>query len=182
MAAPDEVVARPPRLPVRFLALVAALTVPLAVLAVAVGDVLLGLIALVSAGWAGWLAYVGATAVARADTAGVSVTWMRHTEVATWDEVVEVHVDRAGPGGPRRGALLFLGDGRRLRWTPWIPLLWFAHRAAVLSLHELDDLLRGLDRGLRVLDPDAPETESSTWTRPMRSERQFPRSAKSADD
>lgn len=173
---PAAVVVAPPRGPLVVVGGVALLTVPLAVAAVAQGDVLLGLVAVASALWAASLAWVGWTARATADAEGVEVRWLRLTQGAAWPEVVEVHVDRAGPGGPRRGAVLFLADGRRLRWTPWIPFLWFAHRASVASLAELDDLLRGLGRGLRVLDPDAPDDDTPTWTR-RRPERRLPRHA-----
>lgn len=147
---------RPPRGPLRFIGAVALLTVPLAVAAVAMGDGVLGMVALVSAVWAASLTFIGWTAYAWADRDGVQVHWMRATERVDWVEVTAVEVDRSGPGGARRGAVLVLTGDRRLRWTPWVPFLWFAHAGANRSVDELDALLvvRGL--GLRVTDPRGP--------------------------
>lgn len=163
-----EVEARPPQGLVRVIGGLSLLTVPLAVVAAATGDVLLGLVALVSAAWAGSLAYVGATARASADAGGVAVRWMGVTEVVPWSDVVAVEVDRMGRGGVRRGALLVRRDGRAVRWTPWVPFLWFAHGAARRSVERLDELLSTVGGDLRVTDPDAPTEDRPSWTRPQR--------------
>lgn len=179
MSDATEVVVRPPQAPVRLAGAIAVLTAPLAVVAIVLGDPVLGLIGLASAVWAGAIAYLASTARSRADATGVTVRWMRAEVALPWDEVAEVHVDRAGPGGPRRGAILFRHDGTTLRWTPWIPLLWFAQPRAVQSLVELDDLLVARGGGLRVLDPGAPDDDTPTWTR-RRPEKRLPRSADEA--
>jgi len=164
---PDRgrVEARPPRGPLRVIGLLAAVTVPLALAAAVLGDGVLGLVGLASAAWAGSLAYLGWTARAVADAEGVEVRWMRTTQVVDWAEVAAVEVDRAGPGGMRRGVVLIRRDGGRLRWIPWIPFLWFAHRASVASAGELGDLLGRLDVGLDLADPDAPADDRPSWTR-----------------
>ncbi|HXH56877.1 hypothetical protein [Iamia sp.] len=157
MAAVDaELRTRPPQGPLRFIGAVAVLTVPLAVAAVAMGDGLLGMVALVSALWAATLTFIGWTAYAWADHDGVQVHWLRATERVDWAEVTAIEVDRSGPGGARRGALMVLTGDRRLRWTPWVPFLWFAHAGANRSVEDLDALLVALGLGLRVTDPRAP--------------------------
>ena len=150
----DPVEARPPQGPVRFIGLVAILTVPLALLAAAMGDVVLGLAALLSAAWAGSLAYLGATARARADGEGVTVTWMRRTQSAPWADVRAVEAVRRGRGAGR-GATLVLADGSALRFTPWVPFLWFAGRSADASTDALGVLLVRAGTGLELVDPAA---------------------------
>ncbi len=161
----DVVVGRPPQGPVRFVAVVAAVTVPLAVAAMAMGDVGLGLAALVSAAWAGSLAYVGATARSRADDDGVEITWMRTRRSLRWDEVEAVEVDRSGGTGTLRSARLRLVDGGTVRWTPWIPFLWFAQRAANATVIDLGRLLASVESAPDLTDPEAPEDEKATEPR-----------------
>lgn len=134
---PDPVTARPPRGPLVAVGAVAAVTAPLALLAVVLGDVGLGLLAVISAGWAGSLAYLGWTARADADAEAVEVTWMRSTARAPWSEVVAIEVDDGAGWGSGRGALLRLDGGSTVRWTPWLPVLWFAARSARRSVDEL---------------------------------------------
>lgn len=144
---------------------VAVLTVPLALLAIVFGDVLLGIAAVLSAAWAGTLAYLGRTASARADAEGVEVRWMRSVESVRWNEVVTVAVDRSGPGRTRRSAVIGLADGRTLRWTPWIPFLWFAQRAANATVIDLGRLLASVESAPDLTDPEAPEDEKATEPR-----------------
>lgn len=150
------------------MAALAVLTAPVAVLGAASGEVLLGLVAFVSAGWLGSFALVGWRAEARADAHGVVVRWMGTTEEVAWDQVAAVEVDRIGVGGVRRGASLLTTTGRRLRWAPWFPFLWFAHRGVVASLEQLGELLAARDGGPTLTDPDAPDDDTSSWTRPRR--------------
>ncbi len=114
---------RPPRPPLKVMAAIAAITVPLALVAATQGDAGLGVVALLSAGWAGSVAYVGWTAGAVADAEGVTVHWLRRTQSVPWSEVTGVVVDRSGPGGTRRGARFLLTGDRSLPWTPWVALL-----------------------------------------------------------
>lgn len=143
----------------------AALTAPLSVLAAASGQPLLGMVALVSAAWLGSCALVGWRAEARADDRGVEVRWMGAREQVAWHDVAAVEVDRIGVGGVRRGASVVTTTGRRLRWAPWFPFLWFSHRGVVASLEQLDALLAGRADGPRLTDPDAPDDDTPTWTR-----------------
>jgi hypothetical protein len=144
------------------IALVSAL---LAVLAVVTGDVLLGLVALVSVGWLGSVAYISATAWSRADESGIAVSWMRGLDEVPWSDVASIEVVRAGAGGMRQGALVVRRSGRPVRWAPWFPFLFFTHRSVVESVDELDALLETLAIGIRVEDPDAPDDDTPTWTR-----------------
>jgi hypothetical protein len=138
---PSSVTVQPPRGPLVAVGVVAALTAPLALVAVAFGDVVLGGLAVVSAGWAGSLAFLGWTAQAHADVDGVEVTWMRSTSRAEWAHVVAVEVDDGAGWGSGRGALIRVDDGSTVRWTPWLPVLWFAARSARLSVPELSDVV-----------------------------------------
>lgn len=147
------------------MAALAALTAPAAVAAAASGELLLGLVAFVSAAWLGSFALVGWRAEARADGDGLAVRWMGVTEQAPWDDVAAVEVDRIGAGGIRRGAIVTTTAGRRLRWAPWFPFLWFSHRGVVASLEQLEALLAERVAGPRLADPDAPDDDSATWTR-----------------
>jgi len=156
---------RPPRVAAQLMAVVAVASAAIAVLGVATGEVLLGLVGLLSAGWLGSVAYVSATAWSRADADGVSVGWLRGVDEVSWSDVEAVEVVRAGAGGMRQGALVERRSGRPVRWTPWFPFLWFAHRSVTSSVDELDALLEQLDVGLRVTDPDAPDDDTPTWTR-----------------
>jgi hypothetical protein len=117
------------------------LTAPMALVAVAFGDVVLGTLAVVSAAWAGSLAVLGWTARAHADADGVEVTWMRSTSRAAWARVVAVEVDDGAGWGSGRGALIRVDDGSTVRWTPWLPMLWFAARSARLSVGELAEVV-----------------------------------------
>lgn len=147
------------------MAVVAVGSAALAVLGVATGEVLLGLVALVSAGWLGSVAYISGTAWSRADAEGLSVGWMRGVEEVPWSEVAAVEVVRAGAGGMRQGALVLRRGGRPVRWAPWFPFLWFTHRSVTGSVDQLDALLEQLDIDLRLTDPDAPDEDTPTWTR-----------------
>jgi hypothetical protein len=147
------------------MAIVAVASAVLAVLGVATGQVLLGLVALVSAGWLGSVAYVSARAWSRADADGVSVGWMGGVDEVPWSDVETVEVVRAGAGGMRQGARIERRSGRPVRWTPWFPFLWYAHRSVTGSVDALDALLEQLDVGVRVTDPDAPDADTPTWTR-----------------
>lgn len=156
---------RPPKGPAQLMAVVAVGSGALAVLGVATGEVLLGLVGLVSAVWLGTVAYISATAWSRADASGISVGWMRGVETVAWADVVEIEVVRAGAGGMRQGALVLRRGGRPVRWAPWFPFLWFTHRSVTGSVDRLDALLERLDLGLRISDPDAPDEDTPTWTR-----------------
>jgi hypothetical protein len=51
-------------------------------------------------------------------------------------------VDDDGAGwGAGRGALIRVADGTTVRWTPWLPMLWFAARSARLSVGDLSELV-----------------------------------------
>lgn len=150
---PSSVAARPPRGPLLAIAVVAALTAPLALMAVALGDAVLGVVAALSAGWAGSLAFLGWTASAEATTERITVRWMRSTSTAAWAQVVAVEVDDGAGWGSGRGALLRLDDGTTLRWTPWLPVLWFATRSARASVAGLVELASVVaDRDGREID------------------------------
>lgn len=150
-----SLVLRPPRWPLVIIATVVALTVPLALVAVVSGDVVLGVAASVSAGWAAGLAFVGLTARTSIDEAGLVVRWMRSTEGAAWIDVAAVEIDRAGPGRAPRGARVRRTDGRAVRLVPWVPLLWFARPAAAAGVDQLITVLTGIDAAPPVTDPDA---------------------------
>lgn len=137
------------------IATVAALTLPLALIAVVSGDVVLGVAALLSAGWAACLAFVGLTTCASIGEAGVVVRWMRSSEEAPWADVAAVEVDRAGPGRAPRGARIRRTDGRTVRLMPWVPLLWFARRAAAAGVDRLITVLADIGAAPAVTDPDA---------------------------
>lgn len=156
---------RPPRGAAQLMGGIALVSAVLAVLGIATGDVLLGLVALVSAVWLGSVAYLSATAWSRADDSGIAVSWMRATETVPWSDVVAVEVVRAGAGGMRQGALVLRRGDRPVRWAPWFPFLFFTHRTVVASVDQLDGLLATLDLGIRVADPDAPDDDTPTWTR-----------------
>jgi hypothetical protein len=140
-ADPTSLTVRPPRGPLVAVAVIAVLTAPLALVAVAFGDVVLGVLAVLSAAWAGSLAYLGWTARAHADVDGVEVTWMRSTSRVEWAHVVAVEVDDGAGWGSGRGALIRVDDGSTVRWTPWLPILWFAARSARLSVGDLADVV-----------------------------------------
>lgn len=156
---------RPPRRPAQLMAAIALLSAVVAIAGIATGDVLLGLVALVSAGWLGSVAYISWTAWSRADASGLAVGWMRGVEEVPWSDVVAVEVVRAGVGGMRQGALVLRRSARPVRWAPWFPFLWFTHRSATASVDRLDALMARLDVGVRVTDPDAPDEDTPTWTR-----------------
>jgi hypothetical protein len=156
---------RPPRGPAQLMAVVAVGSGALAVLGIVTGEVLLGLVAVVSAVWLGSVAHISATAWSRADADGVSVGWMRGVDEVPWSDVAAVEVVRAGAGGMRQGALVVRREGRPVRWAPWFPFLWFTHRSVTASVDQLDALLDRLDVGVRVTDPDAPDEDTPTWTR-----------------
>ncbi len=69
------------------------------------------------------------------------MTWMRSTARAAWSDVVAVEVDDGAGWGSGRGALIRVVDGSTVRWTPWLPVLWFAARSARLSVGGLADLV-----------------------------------------
>ncbi len=162
-SSPVEV--RPPRGAAQVMAFVAVGSGALAVLGIATGEVLVGLVAVVSAVWLGSVAYISATAWSRADVSGIAVAWMRGHDEVPWPDVVAVEVVRAGAGGMRQGALVLRRSGRPVRWAPWFPFLWFTHRSVTASVEALDALLAELDVGVRVSDPDAPDEDTPTWTR-----------------
>ncbi|WCO65474.1 hypothetical protein PO878_13305 [Iamia majanohamensis] len=135
---------------------ISALTAPLAVLAVVQGDVVLGVVALLSAAWAGWVAFVGFDAVAVADDEGVTVRWLRRTQSVRWSQVDRVVVDRSGPGGSRRGARFLLAGDRSLPWTPWVAFFWFAHTSANRSVADLEVVVEQAGLG-PVTDPDGAD-------------------------
>ncbi len=164
-SAATTVEVRPPRGPARLMGFVAIGSAAVAVLGIATGEVLLGLVGLVSAAWLGSVAYISVTAWSRADAEGISVGWMRGVEEVPWSDVAEIEVARAGAGGMRQGALVLRRGGRPVRWAPWFPFLWFTHRSVTGSVDRLDALLEQLDLGLRVTDPDAPDDDAPTWTR-----------------
>lgn len=149
---PAVVEVHPPPAPLKVMVGVSAVTAPLAVLAVVQGDVVLGIVALLSAGWAGWVAYVGFAASAVADDEGVTVHWLGRTESVRWSEVQRVAVDRSGPGGSRRGARFLLDGDRSLPWTPWVAFFWFAHTSANRSVAALEAVVERAGLG-PVTDP-----------------------------
>lgn len=128
---------RPPRGAAQVMASVALVSAVLAVAGIAVGDVLLGAVALLSAGWVLSLAYVSLTGWARADDDGVRVHWVRATTAVRWDEMAAVEVDRSGAHGALRGVEVVRTDGAVARWAPWYPFLWYAHRSVAASLEGL---------------------------------------------
>lgn len=155
LVGPSTLIIRPPRAPLAVIAVVAGLTVPLAVVAVASGDVLLGMAALVSAGWAATLAALGWTAWSRIDAVGVAVHWMRSTRAALWADVRGVEVERGRAGGAERSARIHLVSGAVLRLMPWLPILWFARRGAPARIDALGRQLAHLGTGLTLTDPGA---------------------------
>lgn len=128
---------RPPALMARVVLFVAVGSAVLAVGGVVTGQVLLGLVALVSAGWLGSMAVVSLTAWSRLDDAGLRSHWLRATEAVRWDEMDRIEIDRRGPHGALRGVEAVRGDGAVARWAPWYPFLWYAHASVVASLDAL---------------------------------------------
>ncbi len=148
--------AQPPRGPLKVFAGIALVTVPMAVLATVLqGDVTLGVVALISAAWAGAVAYLGWTAGSVADDEGVTVHWMRRSQSVRWTEVRSVEVDRSGPGGTARGVRFLLDDDRSLPWTPWVALLWFAQSSAKRSVADLEPVVERAGCG-PIVDPSPP--------------------------
>lgn len=161
----SSAVLRPPRAPLAVIGTVAVLTLPLALIAVASGDVVLGLAASLSAGWAACLAAMGWSARTVINAEGVVVRWLRSTEEAAWANVIAVEVDRAGPGRAARGARVRCADRRVLRLAPWLPILWFARRAAAASLDQLSTVLATIDAAPPITDPDADDDRTHTGPR-----------------
>lgn len=156
---PAVVRARPPTGPLKVFAGIAAVTVPMAVLATFQGDITLGVVALISAAWAGAVAYLGWTAHSVADDGGVTVHWMRRSQSVRWSEVRGVEVDRSGPGGTARGVRFLLDDERSLPWTPWVALLWFAQSSAKRTVADLEVVVDRAGCG-PIVDPSPPPPRS----------------------
>lgn len=154
-ASPDAAVVevRPPKLPAQMGLFVAVGSAFLAVGGLATGQVLLGLVALVSAAWLASMTYVSLTAWARADGDGASAHWVRTTQSLSWDEVDEVRIDRRGPNGTLRGVFLVRADGTGARWAPWFPFLSHTYHSVSVSLDGLTACAEAQGVPVRVLSP-----------------------------
>ncbi len=156
-AAPAPLVeVRPPATPAQCMAFIALGSAVLAVMGIATGQVLLGFVALISAGWLLSLAYVSLTAWARADETGVAVRWIRSIRSVGWDEMEAIEVDRGGPGGSLRATEVVRRDGAAARWAPWYPFLPYAHASVARSIEELSAEARRRGVAVEVRTPPSP--------------------------
>lgn len=148
---------RPPRLPAQMVLFVAIGSAALAVGGILTGQVLLGLVALVSAGWLASLGYLSLTAWTRADDSGITSHWVRTTQAVRWDEMAELEIDRRGPHGALRTVEAVRRDGAAARWAPWYPFLWFAHHSVSVSLEALTERAEAQGVTVTVLSPSRNE-------------------------
>lgn len=148
---------RPPRLPAQMVLFVAIGSAFLAVGGILTGQVLLGLVALVSAGWLASLGYLSLTAWTRADDDGITSHWIRTTQAVRWDEMAEVEIDRRGPHGSLRAVEAVRRDGAAARWAPWYPFLWYAHHSVSVSLDALTARAEARGVPVTVLSPSSNE-------------------------
>jgi len=132
---------------------IAAVSAVLAVGGIATGQVLLGLVALLSAGWLASIAYVSLTAWSRVDADGMRSHWMRTTQAVRWDEMADIEVDRRGPHGALRTIEAVRADGAVARWAPWYPFLWYAHHSVSISIEPLTEAAAAHGVEVTVLSP-----------------------------
>lgn len=154
-AVPPLVEVTPPQTPAKCMAFIAVGSAVLAVLGIATGQILLGFVALVSAGWLMSLAYVSLTAWARVDDTGVAVRWMRSIRAITWSEMAAIEVDRGGPGGSLRATEVVRVDGAAARWAPWYPFLPYAHASVARSIEALSAEARRRGVAVRTHTPSS---------------------------
>jgi hypothetical protein len=128
----------------------------LAVGGIATGQVLLGVVALLSAGWLGSMSYVSLTAWSRLDEEGLRSHWMRATQLVRWDEMTEIEIDRRAPHGALRTVEAVRTDGAAARWAPWYPFLWYAHHSVSTSLPDLTAAAEAHGVTVRVLENESP--------------------------
>jgi len=119
------------------------------------GQVVLGLVALLSAGWLGSMAYVSMTAWSRLDDDGLRSHWMRATHFVAWSDMTEIEVDRRAPHGALRTVEAVRSDGAAARWAPWYPFLWYAHHSVSTSLGPLTEEAEA--RGVPVTVLSSPQ-------------------------
>lgn len=144
---------RPPKLPAQLALLVAVASAVLAVGGLATGAVLLGLVALASSAWLASMAGLSLRAWARADDEGVVVHWIRTTQVLRWEDIAELRIDRRGPSGMLRAALLVRADGSASRWAPWFPFLSHTHRSVSVSIDPLIERAEAHEVAVSVREP-----------------------------
>lgn len=142
---------RPPKLPAQMVLFVAGGSAFMAVGGIVTGQVLLGFVALLSAGWLASMAYVSLTAWSRLDDDGLRSHWMRATQFVRWDQMAEIEVDRRGPHGALRTIEAIRVDGAAARWAPWYPFLWYTHHSVSTSLPELERIAGTHDISVKVL-------------------------------
>ncbi len=129
---------RPPKFIADVMLFVAVGSGVLAVAGIVTGQVLLGVAALVSAGWLGWLGWLSRAAWSRADAEGITSHWVRTTQSVRWDQMATLEVDRRSQNGVLRGIEAVRVDGAAARWAPWYPFLFYAHSSVAGSLAELE--------------------------------------------
>lgn len=131
---------RPSRAAAGVVAVVAVASGVAAVAAVVAGEVVVGVIALVSAGWLGSLARTAWRASSVADRDGVEVVWLGTRRRVSWPEVDSVVIEGVMAGGVLGSTTLVVRSGAHLRWAPWYPFLWFTHLSVRRSVEQLSAL------------------------------------------
>lgn len=148
---------RPPKLVADAMLFVAIGSGLLALLGIATGEVLVGAVALVSAGWLGWLGWLSRAAWSRADDEGITSHWVRTTQSVRWDQMASLEVDRRSHNGVLRSIEAVRVDGAAARWAPWYPFLFYAHSSVSGSLAELERRATAHGVEVMVLTEDPPE-------------------------